>query len=184
MDGDFERVLPAARAGDEAAIAQLYRRYQPRLARYLASRLGADGEDVAAQVWLEVARGLHRFAGDEAGFRGWLFTIAARRLRDHVRDRSRRPATVADERALAAHVAGDDPAADAVDAVAAAAAVRQVVALLPPGLAEVVLLRVVGGLGTEEVARIVGRSPGAVRVMQHRALTRLARAFAHAPLEV
>ena len=49
------------------------------------------------------------------------------------------------------------------------------VASLPPLQAEVVMLRVVAGLDTETVARLVGRSPGAVRVAVHRGLQRLAR---------
>ena len=53
-------------------------------------------------------------------------------------------------------------------------AVRKIVALLPPDQAEIVLLRVVGGLPVEEVAAITGRRPGTVRVLQHRALRRLA----------
>jgi RNA polymerase sigma-70 factor, ECF subfamily len=76
------------------------------------------------------------------------------------------------ERATAAV---DDAAADGAQAAAA------LIARLPRAQAEVVLLRVVGGLSGEEVARITGRSEGAVRVIQHRALRRLRREFGAGP---
>ena len=56
-------------------------------------------------------------------------------------------------------------------------AARRIVAALPPDQAEIVLLRVVAGLSVEQVAAITKRRPGSVRVMQHRALSRLSRTF-------
>ena len=70
---------------------------------------------------------------------------------------------------FAAHAASDDPAAEA-----SASDALSVIGRLPPDQAEVVLLRVVGGLSAEEVGRIVGKNAGAVRVLQHRGLKRLA----------
>ena len=71
------------------------------------------------------------------------------------------------------------PAADEVDAaVLADAAVRSLVSCLPRDQAEIVLMRVIGGLSAEEVGRVVGKRPATVRVLQHRALRRLAREFA------
>ena len=60
----------------------------------------------------------------------------------------------------------------------AQAAIDALVADLPPDQAEVVLLRVVAGLGVDEVAEIMGKRPGTVRVLQHRALRRLAQIHA------
>jgi RNA polymerase sigma-70 factor (ECF subfamily) len=73
--------------------------------------------------------------------------------------------------------AGDDPAGRVLDGMAGDRAVRRINELLPPDQAEVVILRVVGGFSTEEVARITGRRPGTLRVLQHRALRRLAKAL-------
>ncbi|HMH91654.1 MAG TPA: sigma-70 region 4 domain-containing protein, partial [Streptosporangiaceae bacterium] len=68
----------------------------------------------------------------------------------------------------------EDAAGPALDNIATASALTAISAL-PPLQAEVILLRVLAGLDTEEVARIVGRSPGAVRVAAHRGLRRLAQ---------
>ncbi len=135
--------------------------------RYLRALAVVHAEDVASQVWVDVAKSLHRFDGDAGDLRRWLFTIARRRMIDAFRSRARHPedavgtprtATVAD-------------AADAaIDRVAWA---EDVLRQLAPAQAEVVMLRVVVGLDVPEVARIVDRSPGAVRVLCHRGLARV-----------
>ena len=77
-----------------------------------------------------------------------------------------------------ATIAGrDDPEAAALDAVSADEVRRRLVELLPPDQADVVLLGVVGGLDTRRIADVLGKRPGTVRVLQHRALRRLAKAF-------
>jgi DNA-directed RNA polymerase specialized sigma24 family protein len=110
---EFPGVLRAAAGGDESAFARLWRDTHPPLLRYLRVAAGDGAEDVASQVWLEVARKLPRFRGGERNFRAWLFTTARR------------------------------------------------------------MLRVVAGLDADQVARIVGKRPGTVRVAVHRAVRAL-----------
>jgi RNA polymerase sigma-70 factor, ECF subfamily len=172
----FQGVLGAAKSGAEWAIAALYRELQPGLLRYLRAQAPADGDDLASEVWLAAAAGLGRFEGDEAGFRRWLFTIAQRRLVDLRRQEARRRSLLS---SLArAHERGSLDSEVEVLAASEAEAALILIAGLPPDQAEVVLLRVVGGLDTKDVAAIVGKKPGAVRVLQHRALKRLAEQLA------
>jgi RNA polymerase sigma-70 factor (ECF subfamily) len=181
LGDQFQGILTAAQDGGEWAVATLYRWLHPALVSYLRGRAGDHGEDLASETWLAVARALPTFSGDEAAFRSWVFTIAHRRVIDHHRTSARRPRT----RSLSltegdgpdgpVEPAGrDDPAEDVVAALAGDEAVRRIVSLLPPDQAEIVLLRVVAGLPVDEVATITGRRPGTVRVLQHRALRRLA----------
>lgn len=181
VDADFDATLTAARQGDEVAIARLYRGLQPRLLRVLRYEVGDAADDVASQTWLEVFGALSRFDGDEGGFRAFVFTIARRRVADHRRASRRRPSTPVEPATLAERVDGVDVEADVLDGVAAEAAVAHITAILGPEQAEVVLLRVVAGLPVEEVARMLGRQPGTVRVQQHRALRRLAAALDDPP---
>jgi RNA polymerase sigma-70 factor, ECF subfamily len=174
---EFPAVLAAAQDGSEAAFATLWRDANPALLRYLRVVAPDAAEDVAAETWVQVVRGLPGFRGDEQGWRAWLFTTARRRAVDEGRRRSRHPA------APLAEVPGDlEPRAEDAAVLAmqnlATAAVIAAVAALPPAQAEVILLRVLAGLDTEAVARIVGRSPGAVRVAAHRGLRRLAQTLA------
>jgi RNA polymerase sigma-70 factor (ECF subfamily) len=167
----FEGVIAAAKTGAEWAITALYREFGPSLLRYLRAQAPAEGEDLASEVWMNAAAGLGRFDGDETAFRRWLFTIARRRLIDFRRREQRRRTMLNSLEPTGASEAVD-PEAQALTASESEAALAHI-ASLPPDQADVVLLRVVAGLDVEEVAAIVGKKPGAVRVLQHRALKQL-----------
>jgi RNA polymerase sigma-70 factor (ECF subfamily) len=186
LGDQFLGILTAAQEGGDWAVAILYRWLHPAVVGYLRGRAGDEAEDLAAETWLAVARGLRGFSGDEAAFRSWVFTIAHRRLVDHHRAKSRRlltrsltpgdgPGGTAEDGPAIEPVSPDDPAGETVAAMASDQAVSRIVSLLPADQAEIVLLRVVAGLPVEEVAQITGRRPGTVRVLQHRALRRLAQ---------
>jgi RNA polymerase sigma-70 factor (ECF subfamily) len=172
-DAPFQDLLAAARKGDEPALATLYRRLQPALLGYLHTQRPNDADDLASETWIAAARGLERFRGDEEDFRRWMFTIARRRLLDLYRDEARRPAAAT--RGAAAETAGiaPDAATEAIQAADVRFALSQI-ASLPADEAEVVVLRVVAGLSAKDVAEITGRTTVGVRVVQHRALKRLA----------
>ena len=169
---DFPATLDAARQGDERALSALWRELQPALLRYLRAAERGAAEDIASDTWLEVTRRLDRFTGGEREFRGWLFTIARHRVIDTRRRAARhRTAPVA---WLPDRPGVDDPAADVLIDLSTQASLR-LVAELPPEQAEAVLLRVMAGLDTDEVAQIMGKRPGNVRVLSHRGLRNLAR---------
>jgi RNA polymerase sigma-70 factor, ECF subfamily len=186
---DFAAVLVAAQRGDEAAFAALWRDSQPALLRYLRVLSPEAAEDIAAETWTQVIRGLAKFSGDEQNWRAWLFTTARRRVIDQARRRARRPAISLDALSAAGFadspdvhgpdVYGPDAADLALENLATQAALA-VVVRLPAQQAEVIMLRVVAGLDTEAVARLLGRSPGAIRVAAHRGLARLAVLLAEA----
>ena len=176
-DLGFPALLADAGRGHGDALAEIFRAYQPRLLRYLRAQEPGMADDLAAEVWLAVARGLDGFHGDEAGFRGWMFTIARNRLIEHRRRQARRRTEPLPDDRLdrpVEHGLGGDPAWLVVERLGVQETVEALVADLAPDQAEAVLLRVLGGFDVAEVARIMGRSPGSVRVLCHRALKRLA----------
>jgi RNA polymerase sigma-70 factor (ECF subfamily) len=178
IEPGFAETLLAARGGDNVALGEIFRRYQPRLLRYLRAQEREMADDLAAEVWLAVARGLDRFRGDEASFRSWLFTIARHRVIELRRRRARRRTEPVPSARLDGAVDrgwGGDPAWLVVEQLGAQRAVDEIIEALTPEQAEAVLLRVLGGFDVSEVARIMDRPPGHVRVLCHRALKRLAR---------
>ncbi len=180
MIGDgFAAVLAAAQGGSETAFSRLWRDGNPALLRYLRMIAPDAAEDIAADTWLQVVRGLAGFRGDEPAWRGWLFTTARRRAIDEGRRRQRRPTMPLDEVTAARLPVSADAADVAIEHLGTRSAIA-LLAELPALQAEVILLRVVAGLDTEAVARLVGRSPGAVRVSAHRGLRRLAEILAQA----
>jgi RNA polymerase sigma-70 factor, ECF subfamily len=174
LGSSFPELLAAAQGGDEQAFAVLWRHLQPALLRYFRVVAPPAAEDLAADTWVSVIRRLEKFRGDEGAFRAWLFTVARHRAIDWRRQAARRPTNLVPVEQLAERPAPDDPVAQVVEAQSTRTALA-LLAALPAGQAEVVALRVLGGLEVDEVARIVGKRPGAVRVLAHRGLRRLAK---------
>ena len=164
---DFADLLARAQGGDEVAFSRLWADLNPALLRYLRLEPGRSAEDLAAETWVSVVKGLSRFRGDETAWRAWVFTTARRRALDEARRRSRRP------RSVTVDALGDLPAPEPTDDDVADA--LALLALLPAAQAEVIALRVIAGLPVDTVAALVGRTPGAVRVAAHRGLRTLAR---------
>lgn len=169
----FGATLAAARNGDEAAFACLFRDVQPALLRYLQVIAPQSADDVAGETWLQVVAGLARFRGGEDAFRAWVFTIARHRAIDAGRSRARRRTVPLSGSEPAERLTVQDAADLALEAISTQA-VLALIATLPRDQAEIIMLRVVAGLGTQDVARMVGKSQGAVRVAAHRGLRRLA----------
>jgi RNA polymerase sigma-70 factor, ECF subfamily len=168
----LDEALARASLGDEAAFLQLWRALQPPLLRFLRVIGCDDPDDVASETWLQVVRDLHKFSGGEEDFRRWLFTIGRHRAIDAARARARRPASAVN--------AGLDALPDrqlVEDQVLDGMSVQRALGLLArlsTDQAETVALRVIAGLDTPDVAKILGKSAGAVRVALHRGLKTLA----------
>ncbi len=173
----FPAVLAAAQRGDEQAFAVLWRELQPAVLRYLRVAAPEVAEDLAADTWVSLIRGLARFRGDEQGFRALVFTAARHRALDWRRQSSRRQAASVPVEDLYDRPAPDDPAEAVLEAQSTRAALA-LIAELPRNQAEVVTLRMVAGLDVAQVASIVGKRPGAVRTLTHRGLRRLAQRLA------
>jgi len=174
-DAEFAPLIGAARSGEEWALTVLYRRFQPTLLGYLRGQAGpSEAEDLASEVWIDVARALPRFEGSEAGFKSLVFTVAWRRLTDHRRRAGHRRTDPVPEERLADRAGRDDPEHSAVSAIAGQDAIARLRSLLSPEQAQVIMLRVLADLPVEEVAAIMGKRAGAIRSLQHRAILRLA----------
>jgi RNA polymerase sigma-70 factor (ECF subfamily) len=153
----------------------LYRELQPALLGHLRVGHAGQAEDIAGDVWTEVAALSPRFVGDNDAFRAWVFTLARRRLIDTYRRAARRPTDrlVGDT----CTVAANRPEEETLARLSLEATVARVRQLLPPDQAAVLLLRVVSQLSVDEVAILMAKTPVNVRVLHHRAVHRLAARF-------
>lgn len=169
MDPDtFERTLTAARAGAEWAWRDLYAALAPGVLGFLRARGAPDPEDVAGEAFVQVVRDLPRFEGDWNGFRAWVYSIARNRMLDSRRRLVRRP-----EHPVAEHAEGSEPTGDVNEDALARLDLERVTAILgelSPDQRDVLLLRVIGDLSIDEVARVIGKRPGAVKQLQRRGL--------------
>jgi RNA polymerase sigma-70 factor (ECF subfamily) len=168
---DFETRLDAAKSGREWAWADLYRELAGPVTGYLASRGATDPEDLASETFLQVARNIQSFEGDEASFRSWVFVIAHRRLLDSRRARQRRPET-ASLLESTADSSGGDVEEEALQTLVSEE-LRHAFGQLTDVQGDVLALRILGRLTLEETAQILGKRVGAVKAAQRRGLIAL-----------
>ena len=167
----FDDVLVAAQAGAPWAFEVLYRDLSPAVTGYLRLHGAAEPDDLASETFIGVFTGLSGFSGDEDALRGWVFTIAHRRLVDDWRRRSRRP-QVSDDPGDLTELRGGDVEDDALVGVGTDT-VHELCALLPDDQRSVLLLRILADLTIEQVAQAIGRSVGATKALQRRGLRAL-----------
>ncbi|MQA14520.1 MAG: RNA polymerase subunit sigma [Pseudonocardiaceae bacterium] len=155
MPADLDTLVAVASWGDRTGLHDLLRAIEPLIIRYCRGHLGRDDpmvHDVARQICLEMVRALPTHRNNGRPFLALLHGIAARAVKD-VQDAAAHPHPASDTN-------GDILGQPTLDG-------------LPDEQREILLLRVVAGLSAEETAAAVGATPAAVRVIQHRALTRL-----------
>lgn len=168
-------MVTAAKANAPWAFERLFEALASPLVGYLRAQGVEDPDGLANEVFLRVFLHLRGFEGTEPAFRSWVFTIAYHRVVDERRRASRRP--------RAGPLLGDDsdrPGGDVEDAAMEDLGeewVRRLLARLVPDQRDVLLLRVLGDLTVEDVADALGKSPGAVKALQRRALGALRRSF-------
>jgi RNA polymerase sigma-70 factor (ECF subfamily) len=172
-------IVDRARRGDREALAALWRAHHAAVLRYLRARRTVGAEDVASQVWIEVAGSLDQFRGGEDDFRRWLFTIAHHRGVDSIR-RSVRDGEIAVRAADGAYSSSHlaDGADDVHERETALDRALALVATLPDQMGAAVMLRIVNELPVADVASILGTTEGNVRVLVHRGVARLRRKLA------
>lgn len=167
-----------AREGDEGAREELLAGVHRLALRYARARLGtypAAAElaaDVAQEVCMAVLTALPAYDDRGVPFEAFVYRIAAHKVADAQRAHARGPVTtdVHDE-AWPRELVGS--AEDDVLAADEASRVRDVLSSLSEKHQEVLILRVAVGLSARETAEVIGSTPGAVRVLQHRALAAL-----------
>jgi RNA polymerase sigma-70 factor, ECF subfamily len=172
---DSRELAVRAARGDRGALDSLLARMRPLVHRYCRARLGRHGgehtaDDVAQEVCLAVLKALPRYRDEGLPFEAFVFGIASHKVADAVRVRHREGVPTAE---LPDDVADDPTPEEHAVRRSDADTARLLLAQLPETQRELLVLRVAVGLTAEETGRVLGMSAGAVRVAQHRALTRL-----------
>ena len=170
---DEESLVRRAQQHDQTALTQIYEENFGRIYRYIVFKIGerTEAEDMTQQVFLSAFKSISSYKWKGVPFSAWLFRIAHNRIVDFLRKKAKRLTVPLDE-SLAS--GGSNPGLEAernleiADLVSAA---RQ----LTDAQQEVISLRFAGGLPIAEVARIMGKSQGAIKALQHSAVAALRR---------
>ena len=165
--------LVARASTESAAFAALYDLNVERVYAYAHRMLGSRpaAEDVTAETFTRALAGIRGFRWRGGGFAAWLLRIARNLCYDELRKESRTTPLVDDD---VDHLQAQDPTPD--DALAdreESARLRELVATLPLGQRETVILKYAAGLGNSEIAELTGRSPSAISSLLNRAMTNL-----------
>jgi RNA polymerase sigma-70 factor (ECF subfamily) len=168
-----EELLARAVDFDEAALSELYDRYELKIYSYIYRRTSdqALSEDLTAQVFLKMLEAIHNERAWHSSFSGWLYRIAHNLVIDHYRSRDRQKQISLDE---APHMPdlGNSPVRAAeitLDGEALRAAIRR----LTEEQAQVISLRFLEGYSFGEIADMMDKTEGAVKALQHRAVATL-----------
>lgn len=156
-----DELVASARAGDTAAFATLAERHRNRLIALTARLVREEAEDLVQEALLRAFLGLSQLR-DPSRFGAWLCGIAVNLAKMRIR-----------RRALELRSAVAQPVAHPVTDLELLELVRDALAVLPAAQRDAVLLHYVDDLSCEEIASIVGSTPGTVRVRLHRARQQL-----------
>jgi len=166
-------LMERARAYDTDALGELYDQYAPLIYAYLYRRVhdAQLAEDLTGEVFVRVLQAIQSEQFWHTSFRGWLYRIAHNLLVDHYRKQPPVPMLALDEQLVAAQGDPDSALAEQLSHQRLLAAISH----LTPDQQHVLVLRFGEQLAAREVAEVMGKSVGAVEVLQHRALTALRR---------
>jgi RNA polymerase sigma-70 factor (ECF subfamily) len=171
-----ENLVRRAQQHDQAALTQIYEENFDRIYRYIAFKIGdrTEAEDITQQVFLRAFKSISSYKWKGAPFSAWLYRIAHNQIVDYLRKKSKKVTVPLDE-SLAS--GSDNPGMEAErnwDIRNLVSATRQ----LTQAQQEVISLRFAGELPIAQVARIMGKSEGAIKALQHSAIAALRRVMA------
>ena len=170
---DLRPLVARAKLGDRSALETLLAAVRPHVFRYVLSRLAdrSSADDVTQEVAMTIVSALPRYVDQGSPFMSWVFGIATRKVSEAHRALARRPDAPVD--AVPEHA---DVSADPSSVSIRLDTTRRMAALLeqlPAPQGDILRLRIAAGLSAEQTAEVLGMTPGAVRVAQHRALAKL-----------
>lgn len=174
-DAELADLVPAAVQGDRRALQRIIAIIHPRVLRYARARIGGGRmptpEDVAQEICLAVATSIDRYSDTGRPFMAFVYGIAFNKVADAHRSMARDKLSPVED-VPDTEVATITPE-DAAMVSAGSNTVRALLDSLNEKARDIVILRVFVGLSAEETAQVMGSTPGAVRVAQHRALAKL-----------
>jgi RNA polymerase sigma-70 factor (ECF subfamily) len=173
---DEEKLVQRAKQRDEAAFAQLYEEYFDKIYRYVTIRIGdkMEAEDITQQVFLNAIKAISSFKWKGVPFSAWLFRIAHNQAVDYLRKSKKRASVPLEESLIASDSDPQGIFERKLNIERLISATKQ----LTPAQQEVISLRFAGEMSVAQVAKVMGRSEGAVKALQHSAVVALRKTLA------
>src|SRR5207249_4157286 len=171
-------LVSRAQKGDRDALEELYLLHFDRIYSYLHVSVGNrhDAEDLTTQTFLKMLESIGRFRWQSAPFSAWLFRIAHNLAMDHFRARKR----VQPEEEVPEPIGSEEPSAE-LEAMQSLGrqSMLELIDKLSPEQQQVLTLKFVFNFANADVAKILEKTEGAIKSLQHRALASLQKQLAH-----
>ena len=173
---DEKSLVSRAQRGDEEAFAQLYEEYFNKIFRYIVIRIGdaMEAEDITQQVFLKALQSIGSFKWKGAPFSAWLYRIAHNQVVDYLRKKGRRTTVPLEEIQVAVEHDPQEEVEKGFDLQQLAAAMQH----LTEAQRAVISLRFTSELSTAGAAKVLGKSQGAIKALQHSAIVALRKVLA------
>ena len=175
-------LIERAKAGDVEAFGELYERYAADIFRFLASQMGSrlDAEDLTEDVFLRAWRYLPRYTDQGYPFSAYLYRIARNAVAEFYR-KARKTSNVSVDNVVLKDEAHTSNPKQMLSTTQEHQALYEALEELREDYRQVLILRFINGLSSGEIAEAMGKSEGAVRILQHRALKSLRKVLKASP---
>jgi len=171
-----QQLVKRAQQGDRSAVAELYRKNQPSVYRYIAYRVGstAVADDLTAEVFVSMVKNINRYEYRGRPLLAWLYIIAGNIVKMHYRRQQKAEFEPLPDEMI-------DPKSNPEELAQIRLTQDRLMAAMPrltEGQRQVILLKFIEGFDNTEIAAMLDNTEGAIRVLQHRALLALRRVLA------
>ncbi len=169
---DERKIIKSAVAGEASAFGKLYDQYQPQIYRFILFKVGhrEEAEDLTHEVFVSAWQNISKYRDFGFPFSGWLYRIARNRVIDHYRTK-KTPASIddIDPEYFAVPTATPTTLEEKLEIER----VRKALTHLKPEYQDVLIMRFIEELSLKETAAALGKTEGAVKLMQYRAMKSL-----------
>jgi RNA polymerase sigma-70 factor (ECF subfamily) len=172
---DEESLVRRAKEHDQTALTQIYEENFDKIYRYIVLKIGdrTEAEDMTQQVFLSAFKSISSFKYKKGTpFSAWLYRIAHNQVVDYFRKRSKRATVPLDESLVENSSSGSDPKLE-VEHKSEVARLVSATKNLTRAQQEVISLRFAGELSVAQAAKVMGKSEGAIKALQHSAIVSL-----------
>lgn len=169
---DEKQYIKGAKAGNKEAFSALYDHYLPKIYRFIFLKVSsqAEAEDLTHEVFLSAWQNIHNYRYEGFPFSSWLYQIAKNATIDFYRT-SKKHIQIENVNEELVKIHATYP--EKLDTTLELEKLKKIISLLKPDYQDVLIMRFVDDLSPEEIATVLNKSEGAVRLIQHRALKEL-----------
>lgn len=183
LDGEQKLIREAMRKEGASAFGELYDHYHPKIYRFVYLKVSnrEEAEDITHHVFLSAWQNIKKYRFQGFPFSSWLYHIARNKVIDHYRSATHHSPIESTE---VERIATPENVMESADASLSREHIQLAISRLPADQQDIVIMRFVEDMSHKEIAAVLQKTEGAVKVMQHRTLKRLKAMLKNGPTDI